>query len=118
MAPRATETAYWLARVDGALDAHGNPVESYAAPVPVPGISFDPGGAMGVGDAAEPRMSGHDRVVTAPTIYGPYDMPFRPQDQVIVRGVTYEAVGEVLRWRSPYSGRKRGAVQSLKRVTG
>lgn len=118
MAPRATETAYRLPRLTGANDSHGNPVVTYGPPEPVPGISFDPGGAMGLGDAAEPRLSGHARVVTAPTIYGPYDMPFQPQDRVTVRGVTYEAVGELLRWRSPYSGKKRGAVQSLKAATG
>lgn len=116
MSPRATETAQWLARIDGATDPRGNPIVTYAAPVDVPGISFDPGGASGA--AAEPRMSGHDRVVTAPTLYGPYDMPFRALDRVVVRGLTYEAVGEVLRWRSPYSGKKRGGVLELKRVTG
>lgn len=113
MAPSYTEPADRLARVPGATDAHGNPVVSYAAPVPIPGgVSFDPG------SSSEPRMAGHDRVIVEPTIYGPYDMDVLPGDRVVVRGTTFEAVGEVRRWRSPYSAKRAGSVLTLKAVTG
>lgn len=113
MAPRYTEPADRIARVTGATDAHGNPVVSYADPVPIPGgVSFDPG------SSSEPRMSGHDRVTVEPTIYGTFDMDVLPGDRVAVRGTVFEVVGEVRRWRSPYSGRTPGSVLTLKVVTG
>lgn len=93
-------------------DAHGNEIESWGDPVTLDGFGFDPG------SSSEPRRPGQDRVIVEPALYGPFDMPFEPKDQVIVRGVTYDIEGEVRRWRGFFSSREFGAVVSLRRVDG
>lgn len=93
-------------------DAHGNETVSYGDPVTLTGFGFDPG------SSSEPRRPGQDRVIVEPSLYGPFDMPFSPRDQVIVRGVTYDVEGEVRRWRGFFSSREFGAVVSLRRVDG
>lgn len=101
-----------LAYQGGAVDVYGNDTEGYAAPVELTGFGFDPG------STSEPRLPGQDRVIVEPTLYGPYEMPFQPKDQVVVRGVTYEVEGVVRQWRNYYSNREAGAVVSLRRVDG
>jgi hypothetical protein len=108
----AGETIQRLAYIAGAKDSRGNPVDSWAPPVDVRNVAFDPG------STAEPRMPGHDRVVVEPTIYADYDLVLAPKDHVKVRGETYEVIGVVRRWRNPYSANKAGAVATLKKVTG
>jgi hypothetical protein len=93
-------------------DAHGNEVATYGPAVTLTGFGFDPG------SSSEPRLPGQGRVIVEPTLYGPYDMPFLPRDQVIVRGVTYEVEGVVRQWRNMFSNREAGAVVSLRRVDG
>lgn len=93
-------------------DAHGNETESWGDPVTLDGFGFDPG------SSSEPRRPGQDRVIVEPALYGPFDMPFEPKDQVTVRGVTYDIEGEVRRWRGFFSNREFGAVVSLRRVDG
>jgi len=107
-----SETVLRLAYQGGAVDAYGNDTAGYAAPVALTGFGFDPG------STSEPRLPGQDRVIVEPTLYGPFNMPFKPQDQVIVRGVTYEIVGVVRQWRNMFSNREAGAVVSLRRVDG
>lgn len=94
-------------------DAHGNETATYGAAVTLEGVyGFDPG------SSSEPRLAGQQRVIVEPTLYGPYDMPFLPQDRAIVRGLTYEVDGEVRRWRHMRSNRTPGAVVSLRKVDG
>lgn len=93
-------------------DAHGNETETYGPAVTLTGYGFDPG------SSSEPRIPGQERVIVEPTLYGPYDMPFLPRDQVIVRGVTYEIEGVVRRWRHMFTNWEAGAVVSLRRVDG
>ena len=107
-----SESVIRLAYVAGAVDAYGNDTVGFAAPVELFGFGFDPG------STSEPRLPGQDRVIVEPTLYGPYNMPFKPQDRVIVRGVTYEVEGVVRQWRNYYSNRESGAVVSLRRVDG
>jgi len=95
-----------------AEDAYGNETEGYGPPVTLTGFGFDPG------SSSEPRLPGQDRVIVEPTLYGPFDMPFKPQDQVIVRGVTYEVEGVVRQWRNMFSNREAGGVVTLRRVDG
>ena len=108
----AGEAIQRLAFRSGATDPRGNPIEAWADPVVIENVAFDPGAT------SEPRMAGHDRVIVEPTVYADFDLPLSPRDRVIVRGQTYEVEGEVRRWRNPYSGRRAGAVATLKRVTG
>lgn len=98
--------------VAGALDAHGNAADGFGDPVVLDGFGFDPG------STSEPRLAGQERVVVEPTLYGPYTMPFTPQDRVVVRGVTYTVEGVVRQWRNFFSGREAGAVVTLRRVDG
>lgn len=107
-----SESVIHVPYVGLAEDAHGNETDSYGAGVLLLGFGFDPG------SSSEPRLPGQDRVVVEPTLYGPFDMPFQPRDQVIVRGVTYEVEGVVRQWRNFYSNREVGAVVSLRRVDG
>jgi hypothetical protein len=101
-----------LAYEAGAVDAYGNDAGGFAGPVELTGYGFDPG------STSEPRLPGQDRVIVEPTLYGPFSMPFKPQDQVVVRGVTYEVEGVVRQWRNMFSNREAGAVVSLRRVDG
>jgi len=107
-----SETVLRLAYQGGAVDAYGNDTAGYADPVALTGFGFDPG------SSSEPRLPGQDRVIVEPTLYGPFNMPFKPQDQVIVRGVTYEVEGVVRQWRNMFSNREAGAVVSIRRVDG
>jgi hypothetical protein len=106
------ESVDWLAFQSGEPDAHGNISEGYADPVTLGGFGFDPG------SSSEPREPGTDRVIVEPTLYGPFDVPFGPRDQVIVRGKTYEVEGEPRAWRHMFTNRKFGSVTSLRRVDG
>ncbi len=94
-------------------DAHGNETETWGEPVTLTGVyGFDPG------SSSEPRIAGQDRVIVEPALYGPFDMPFLPRDQAMVRGVTYEIEGVVRQWKHMRTNREAGAVVSLRRVDG
>ena len=107
-----SETVEHVPYVGLAEDAYGNETESYGSPVTLLGFGFDPG------SSSEPRQPGQDRVIVEPTLYGPFNMPFKPKDRVIVRGVTYEVEGVVRQWRNMFSNREAGGVVSLRRVDG
>lgn len=106
-----SETVQRLPYIEGTEDAHGNPVKTWAEPVDVSIFAFDPGAT------AEPRVAGHDRVTVEPTIYGPYEMPFQPEDKCIARGETYQVEGVTRNWMHP-NGNAPGSVVTLRKVTG
>lgn len=97
--------------IAGAEDAHGNPIEDWGTPVEVGIFAFDPGGT------SEPVISGHDRVITKPTLYVPDVTAFGARDEVIARGLRYEVEGDTSEWRHP-NGLRPGNVIELKRVDG
>jgi len=103
-----TETVDHYVFEAGDDDAHGNPTESFAEPVPVDIWRFDPGGT------SEPRLPGQARVITEPTIFLPV-VEIGPQDQIDVRGKRYEVVGDPAEWRN---GDFTGLVVELRRVEG
>jgi len=107
-----SETVRHFVYTPGGVDAYGNAAETYEGPFYLDGFGFDPG------STSEPRLPGQDRVIVEPTLYGPFDMPFMPQDRVQVRSVVYEVVGVVRQWRNFYSNREAGAVVSLRCVDG
>ncbi len=109
---RISETVQRHAFQAGATDAHGNPAESWAAPVPVGVYAFNPG------TTSEPFLAGHDRVVTAPALYAPEGTVFAPRDRVTARGVAYEVEGVVLDYRNPYDPSMDGIQVGLKEVSG
>lgn len=113
MGRRITRTVQRLPFIPGAEDAHGNEVEAWGDPVDVGVYEFNPG------SSSEPRISGHDRVVVEPTLFGPYDIQFETFDKCLVDGKTYQVEGEVARWRNGQSGGiTPGAVVNLRRVDG
>ena len=107
-----TETVQLSRFVGGAEDAHGNPVESWAAPVPIGVYAFNPG------TTGEPFLPGHDRTITSPAIYAPTGTVFAPRDQVTVRGVLYDVDGVVLDYQNPYDASMDGVQVGLKAVDG
>lgn len=106
-----TETVQHAAFQAGATDAYGNPVDAWATPVGVDILAFDPG------TTDEPFLSGHDRVVTSPTLYLPPGVVFNPRDQVTARGVLYEVDGVTRQW-SHLLLEPAGGVVTLRRVEG
>jgi hypothetical protein len=111
MSRRISEYVLWQAFAAGAEDAHGNPVDSWSAPVEVGIYAFDPG------SSSEPRASGHDRVIVEPAVYVPSTVAFGPRDRVTARGRVYEVEGETREWRHP-NGARKGNVATLRRVDG
>ena len=105
------ETVQRLAFTAGPTDAHGNSAKGWADPVAVDVYAFDPGGT------AEPRLPGHDRVITEPTLYFPPTVTFDAKDRVIARGLLYEVDGDTVEWVHP-NGRTKGNVVALRRVDG
>ena len=113
MGRRISRIVQRLPFIPGAEDAHGNEVEAWGEPVDVGVYEFNPG------SSSEPRLSGHDRVIVEPALFGPYDLPFEPFDKCVVDGKTYQVEGEVARWRNgQFGGITPGAVVNLRRVDG
>lgn len=74
------------------------------------------------GVAVEPRPSsenhdGRSAVIVGLTLYLPTGADVRPDDHLVVRGVVYEAEGEMGDWRNPFVDHG-GIVQAVKRVRG
>lgn len=106
-----SETVQRATFAAGATDAHGNPAESWGAPVSVGVYAFDPG------SDSEPREPGTDRVVVEPTLYMPATAVFGSRDRVTARGLLYEVEGATREWRHP-DGTLKGNVVTLRRVEG
>lgn len=113
MARKITMIVQRLPFIPGALDAHGNEIEDWGPSEDVGIYEFNPG------SSSEPRVSGHDRVIVEPELFGPYGLPFAPFDKCIVDGATYAVEGEAARWRNGQAGGiTPGAVVKLRRVDG
>jgi hypothetical protein len=95
----------------GATDAHGNPVDEWAAPVNVAVYGYGP---PAVRAETEP---GGTQVVSHLEVYAP---PFivDPRDRMVVDGVTYGVSGEVGDWDNGPFRYTPGVVIRLKRVEG
>jgi hypothetical protein len=94
-------------------DPYGEPVYGPATETPVPGAAFDPGGSV------EPVEPGRTAVVTMPRLLFRDSIPdIVADDQVRVRGLAYDVVGDPALWVSPYTGREAGLVVELKRTGG
>lgn len=107
------ETVIFEPASSGSEDAHGNPVESFGAGVPVDGWGFDPGGSV------ESYGPGRNATVTTPTLFRQATdfIPGR-RDRCVVRGKTYQVDGEPAVWRSPLTGWEPGISVKLEVVDG
>jgi hypothetical protein len=52
------------------------------------------------------------------SVYADFDADIRPGDRLAVDGETWNVEAEALKWRSPYTGARRGLEQRITRVEG
>lgn len=74
--------------IEGSVDAHGNPVESWGASVTVAVHAWAPPSA----DSA-PITAGRDPVIRDLDLYAPAGTTGQPRDRWTVNGVAYEQIG-------------------------
>jgi hypothetical protein len=108
------EPVVFQARVVGVEDSHGNPIESFAAPVTVEGCAFDPGGSI---ETMEP---GREAVVSRPRVFVPPGnlAGVTARSLATVRGLLYRVDGDPADFRSPFTGWEPGIVVNLERAGG
>lgn len=76
------------------------------------------------GVAVEPRPSGEplqdarNQVTSGFTLYFPPGTTVTPQNRVIVRGSTYDVLGEPAEWTNPFTGWNPGIVVQVERSEG
>ncbi len=73
--------------------------------------------AVAPGSSTEDH-DGRSAVVTGLTLYMPAGSDVRPTDQLLIRGLVYEADGDLADWRNPFVAGHGGLVQVVKRVAG
>jgi len=95
----------------GATDAHGNPVDAWAAAVDVQVYGYGPPARS---QEAEP---GGTQVITGLQVLAPV-FAVDPRDRFVISGVTYEVVGEVGNWNNGPFGFAPGQQINLKRAEG
>lgn len=106
------EPVVFEARVVGAEDSHGNPIDSWAAPVTVQGCAFDPGASQ---EVFEP---GRNPVTSSPRVFAPAGTVVTARSRVTVRGQLYLVDGDPAVWVNPYTGSAPGVSVTLERVDG
>ncbi len=105
------ETVTVVPYLPGVEDAHGNVSDTWGAGVDWPGCAVD-------SQSSEPVEPGRDAVVDVGKVYGPYDMQVNPHDRVLIRGSTWEVVGEVWREQNPFTGQRPGCWFGIRKVVG
>lgn len=97
-------------------DPYSNdPVSSWEVeptPVVVPGVGVEPR------PSDEPTQEARNAVVSGFTLYLPTGTEIGPQNRVVVRGGTYEVLGEAAEWVNPFTGWAPGVVVQVQRVDG
>lgn len=66
----------------------------------------------------EPTQEARNAVVSGFTLYLPTGTVIGPQNRVVVRGGTYEVLGEKAEWVNPFTGWAPGVVVQVQRVDG
>lgn len=103
-------------RATAAVDAYSNTSEttSWAAPseLEIDGCAFNPG------VSSEPLDLARNAVVTRPEVYAPTGSDILAGDRLVVRGLTFEVVGDPGEYVSPFTGWNPGLVVRLERVEG
>lgn len=101
-----------LARTDGPPDAHGNPTYTWAPSASVSALGVAPR------QGEEDNAGGREAVIVGLTVYLPAGTQIAAVDRMVVRGETYQVVGEPGVWTNPYTGITRGVQVALERVEG
>lgn len=99
------------AHVAGALDAHGNPIDSWLPAVAVEVYSIGPRTQI------EPE-TGRTLVVEGLTVYAPPGTAIGPLDRVVIDGVEFEVEGDPADWTRGSFGWAAGIALNLKRAEG
>lgn len=66
----------------------------------------------------EPVQNARHAVVSGFTLYFPTGTVIGPQNRVVVRGGTYDVLGEAADWRNPFTGWTPGLVVQVERTAG
>lgn len=103
---RATATANVYSGVSDGL-SWTSPTEAT-----ITGVAVAPAGT------SEPLEVGRASVDSDLTLYLPHNADVRPNDRVIVRGITYEVQGERADWANPYTTNAPGSVVQVRKVAG
>ena len=99
--------------IDGARDAHGNPVTSWADPVDVTVYGWH------TGQSEEPQIAGHDRVRVDGRVFAPESWQPGPRDLVVLPGKgEFKVIAEVEDYNHGPFGWRPGVVVNLRKVTG
>ena len=101
----------------------GTEVDPYSDD-PVSSWEVEPSEVVVTGVGVEPRPSdeptqeARNAVVSGFTLYLPAGTEIGPQNRVVVRGGTYEVLGEAAVWRNPFTGWVPGVVVQVQKVDG
>ncbi|WP_036959196.1 hypothetical protein [Promicromonospora kroppenstedtii] len=100
----------------GAEDAHGNPVDAWAAPVDLSVYGIAPTASLADVEPVAGRMA----VMTLMTVFVPAGAALGPHDRYVVDGEEWEQEGEAGDYtRNPFKGPSfAGIILNLKRVEG
>lgn len=93
----------------------GDPSPSWNAvptSVDVAGVGVEPR------PSGEPLQDARNQVTSGFTLYFPPTATLTPQNRVIVRGATYDVLGEPSVWVSPFTGWTPGVVVQVERSEG
>ena len=105
-----TQTIGHAVYEEGAEDAHGNPIDSWADPVNVQVYGYGPRY-----DSTEP---GGTQVIVGLQVFAPETLQVDPRDQFVVEGRRYDVDGELGNWTNGPFDFKPGIELNLKRVEG
>ena len=68
--------------------------------------------------SGEPTQEARNATTSGFTLYLPAGTEIGPQNRVVVRGGTYEVLGEPAEWVNPFTGWAPGIVVQVERVEG
>jgi hypothetical protein len=105
-------TVQQLRYVSSGTDAHGNPVEGFAAAQDVKVYGW------WVPQSDEPGVSGQDRVTVDVKLAGPPSLEVGHRDRFVLPSGTFDVVGDVEDYTHGPFGWQPGVVVNLRRVEG
>lgn len=103
------ETVQWKQSVEGAKDRKGNPVVTFADPVPLQNVGVD------YGQTDDIRRDGGVTTFADLVLFAPPGFECSTSDRFIVRGKEYEVMGVVNRLTSMFTGETFPTEIKLKR---
>jgi hypothetical protein len=93
-------------------DSFGDPIDGPDSSVEIPGCLFAPGDGSENGSRFGQGRVGDNQVETNAVLFAPAGTQVSPADRIVVRGETFEVLGQSLQWGGA------GVEIGLHRVTG